>query len=156
MTLRWYPNSTDAFPYTHPSTGNRPRPPSTYRQRDRYNLFSINSGNQRYGAPFSSAHASDTLPLRRLRITLRPSDTHQLPLRILYHHLLISARSHLIPRDRHLSLTIDNTIHTMTPNDTHDPSIRLHSLHLFLNPSTDFPYLLCTFAGQPNANPLPL
>ena len=45
-----------------------------------------------------------TLPhLRRLRITLRSSDTHQLLLRVLYHHLLISARSPLIPRERGIS-----------------------------------------------------
>ena len=91
--------------------------------------------------------------LRRLRNTLRPSVTHLLPLRVLYCHLLISASSPLIPRDRYLSLTMDNTIHTMPPNDTHDPSTPLHFLHLFLNPSTGFPYLLYTFDGQPNTNP---
>ena len=53
--------------------------------------------------------------LRCLRNTLRPSVTHLLPLRVLYCHLLISASSPLIPRDRYLSLTMDNTIHTMTP-----------------------------------------
>ena len=92
--------------------------------------------------------------LRRLRIILCPSDTHQLPLRVLYHQLLISARSPLIPRDRHLSISMDNTIYAMTPNATHDSSTRLHYIQLFLNPSTGSPYLLYTFDGQPNANSL--
>ena len=72
-------------------------------------------------------------PLRRLQTTMRPCNTHHLPLRVLYHHLLINERSHLIPRDMYLSLTMDNTIHTMNPNDTHDTSTRLHYLHLFFN-----------------------
>ena len=92
--------------------------------------------------------------LRRLRIILCPSDTHQLPLRVLYHQLLISARSPLIPRDRHLSISMDNTIYAMTPNATHDSSTRLHYIQLFLNPSTGSPYLFYTFHGQPNANSL--
>ena len=91
--------------------------------------------------------------LRRLSSTLRPAVSHHLPLRVLYHHLLISARSSLIPRDRNLSITMYNNIHTMTPNDVQDPSTRLHYIHLFLNPSTGSPYLSYTLNGQPNDNP---
>ena len=94
--------------------------------------------------------------LLRLHLTLQPNDTHHLPLQVIYHHMHISARAPLIPRDRFLNLTIDNTIHTITPNDTHDPSTRLHYIHLFLDPPTSSPYILYTFDGQPNANPLSL
>ena len=91
--------------------------------------------------------------LLRLYLTLQPHSIHHLPLRVIYHHLHISARAPLIPRDRFLNLTIDNTIHTMTPNDTHNSSTRLHYIHLFLDPPTSYPYILYTFAGQPKANP---
>ena len=60
--------------------------------------------------------------LRRLQTTIRPCKPHHLPVRVLYHHLLISAQSPLIPQDMYLSLTMDNNIHTMTPNGTHDQS----------------------------------
>ena len=53
--------------------------------------------------------------LRRLRTTMRPCNIHHLLFRVLYYHLLISARSPFIPRYRYLSLTMDNTIHIMTP-----------------------------------------
>ena len=102
----------------------------------------------------SHPHIPPTLHhLRRLRSTLHPAISNHLPLRVLYHHLFISTRSSLIPRNRHLSITMDNTIHTMTPNDTHDPSTRLHYIHLFLNPSTGFPHLSYTFNGPLSANP---
>ena len=91
--------------------------------------------------------------LRRLNLTLQPKVTHHLTLRVIYHHMHISARAPLISRDRYLFLTMDNTIHTMTPNATHDPSTRLHYIHLFLNPPTGSPYILYTFDGQPKANP---
>ena len=93
--------------------------------------------------------------IRRLRITLRLYDTHHMSLRVLYHHLLISARSPLIPRDRYLYITMDNTIHTMTPNDTYDLFTRLHYLHLFINPSTGSLYLLYTFDRHFNTNQPP-
>jgi len=91
--------------------------------------------------------------LLRLHLTLQPNINRHLPLRVIYHYLHISARSPLIPRDRFLNLTMDNTIHTMTPNDTHDSYTRLHYIHLFLDPPTSFPYILYTFDGQPTANP---
>ena len=80
--------------------------------------------------------------LRRLHLTLQPNDTHHLPLRVIYHHMNISARAPLIPRDRYISITMDNTIHTMTSNGTHDPSTRLHYIHLFLNQTMGSPYIL--------------
>ena len=48
---------------------------------------------------------------------------------------------------------MDNTIHTMTPNDTLNSSTQLHYIHLFHDPPTRSPYILYTFAGQPKANP---
>ena len=53
--------------------------------------------------------------LRRLRTTMRPCNIHHMLFRVLYHHLLISTLSPFIPRYRYLSLTMDNTIHIMTP-----------------------------------------
>ena len=90
--------------------------------------------------------------LRYLRTILRPYNTHHLPLRVLYYHIFISARSPHIQRDRYLSLTMDNTVHTMTPNNTHVPSTRLHYLRLVLNPSTGSPNLQYTFDDGSNNN----
>ena len=91
--------------------------------------------------------------LRRLNLTLQPNDTHHLPLRVIYYHMYITTRAPLIPRNRYLSLTMDNTIHTMTSNETHDPSTRLQYIHLFLNPTTGLSYILYTLDGQPEENP---
>ena len=38
---------------------------------------------------------------------------------------------------------MDNTSHTMTPTNTHEPTTRLHYLHLFLNLPKGSPYLQC-------------
>ena len=51
---------------------------------------------------------------------------------------------------------MDNTIHIMTPNDTHDPSTRLHYLRLLINVSVEYPYLLYTFDSQSTIDPLSL
>ena len=93
--------------------------------------------------------------MRRLHLTLQPNITHHIPLRVIYHHLHMSARAPLIPRDRFLNLTMTNTIHTMTPNDTHNPSTRLYYIHLFLDPSTSAPYISYT-PSTVNPQPTPL
>ena len=85
--------------------------------------------------------------LMRLYTPMRPSNDHHLPYRVLYHHLLISVRSTLIARGRYLSLVTDNTIHTLSPNGTHDPITRLYHLHLFLNPSNGSLYLQYAYEG---------
>ena len=66
--------------------------------------------------------------------------------RIIHHHLLLSANSPLVPRDRSISLTIDNNIHSLTPLGPIDQQQRYH-LHLFVNPYNRSLYLLYTFAG---------
>ena len=102
----------------------------------------------------SHPHMSLTMGhLLRLHLTLQPNDTHHLPLRVIYHHMHISARAPLILRDRFLNLTMNNTVYTMTPTDTHNVSTRLHCIHLFLDPPTSSPSILYTFDGQPKANP---
>ena len=58
----------------------------------------------------------------------------------IFHHLRITATSPLIPRDRSLSITIDNVVHILTPaplNGATPP----HRFHLFLNPHKRMPYL---------------
>ena len=128
---------------------------SNQRRRFDNTILSITTDNNAQ-VHLSYLHMPLTLRhIRRLHITLRPYDTNHLSLRVLYHHLLISARSPLIPQDRYLSITMDNTIHTMTPNDTYALSTILHYLHLFINPSTGSPYLLYTFDGHSNTNQPP-
>ena len=148
-------------------TSTPPTPSPTPPPRQVIDITLHQHANNKIAAVFAQSTADNSamvhlfhprMPLilchpRRLRITLRPSDNYQLPLRVLYHHLLISARSPLISRDRYLSLIMDNTIHTMTPNDTHDPSTRLHYLRLFLNVSVGSPYLLYTFDSQSTIDP---
>ena len=91
-------------------------------------------------------------PLRRLHTIMYPSNTQNIPHRIIYHYLLTSKKSPLVPRDRSLSLTIDNHIHSLTINHLSAPTIRLHNLHLFLNPYELVPYLLYTFVGGQRNN----
>ena len=85
--------------------------------------------------------------LRQLHTTMRTSNNHHLPHRVLYHHLLISARSPLILRDMYLSLIMNNIIHTSIPNDTHDLTTQLHYLLLFLNTSKGSPNLQYLYEG---------
>ena len=66
--------------------------------------------------------------LRRLHRSMNLTQSDHLSYRVIYHHLLISARSLLIPR------TMNNIIHTLTPTY---PNVQLtpqHNLYLFLNP----------------------
>ena len=51
-----------------------------------------------------------------------------------------------MPRDRSLSLTINNNIHSLSPSI--NPTLRLHHLHIFLNPYQRMPYLLYTCDGR--------
>ena len=92
------------------------------------------------------AHTTMTIDLyhlRQLHTCISPSTTQNIPHRIICHHLLnISARSPLVPKDRSLSLTIDNHIHLLTFNHPNAPTIRLHHRHLFLNPYKRTPYFL--------------
>ena len=85
--------------------------------------------------------------LRILHTRMRPSNTHNLSHRVIYHHLFISARSPLIPRDRSLSLTTDSTTHTLTPKGTDATPTRQHCLHLFLNLYKRSPYIQYTYEG---------
>ena len=57
----------------------------------------------------------------KLKERMNSTNHHHLPDRVIYHHLLISARSPLISRDSSLLLTMDNTIHILTPNITDAP-----------------------------------
>ena len=52
-----------------------------------------------------------------------------------------------MPRDRSISLTINNNIHSLTPSTPNNPTLRPHHLHLFLNPYQRMPYLLYTYDG---------
>ena len=74
-----------------------------------------------------------TLPLRFkniliLRHSIRQENCHSRSLRVLYHHLRISAQSPLIPSDRFVTLTIDNILYKLT-----DTTPLQHTIHLFVN-----------------------
>ena len=90
--------------------------------------------------------------LRRLPTSIYPSNTQNMPYRIIYHHLLVSTKSLLMLRDRSLRLTIDNTFHSRIINHLDAPTIRQHRLHLFLNQYKRVPYLLYTFTGGQHNN----
>ena len=62
--------------------------------------------------------------LMTLHTNMCPSNNHNLSHRVIYHHLLTSARSPLIPRDSYLSLTMDNTTHTLITKVTDAPPTR--------------------------------
>ena len=82
--------------------------------------------------------------LRHLRACLQLSNNTSVSFSIIYYHLLINANSPLVPRDRSISLTINNNIHSLTPSTPNNPTLRPHHLHLFLNPYQRMPYLLYT------------
>ena len=90
--------------------------------------------------------------LRNLRAWLKPSNNTPISHRIIYHHLLISANSPLVPRDRSLSLTIDSNIYSLTPTIDTTPTLCSHQLHLFLNPYKRDPYILYTYDGGQHNN----
>ena len=97
-----------------------------------------------------------TLPLSMTQLHKLNSDIHSiqdqsLSLRILYHHLSITAISIITPSDRTLKITIDNTTHTLTPPRKTNVAAPNH-LHLYLNPHNRLPYLQHTCPG-PNSKP---
>ena len=69
-----------------------------------------------------------------------------MPHRVIFHHIHITALSALVPSDRTLKLSLDNTIHTLTPPRTGNVATP-HHLHLFLNPHNRLPYLQHTYDG---------
>ena len=60
--------------------------------------------------------------------------------RIIFHHLQFTAMSTLIPSDRTLKITLDNTIYTLTPPRTGSLDTP-HHLHLYLNRHNRLPYV---------------
>ena len=88
-----------------------------------------------------------TLPIQlshlmKLEEYMKPTNYHHLSYRVIYHHLLISARSPLIPRDRCLTITLDNTVHNLTYKGPDAQLTTQHNIRLFLNP----------YKGHPNFN----
>ena len=65
---------------------------------------------------------------------------------VIFHHLCIATMSTLPPGDRTLKITLDNTIHTLTPPRTGSVATP-HHLHLYLNPHNRLPYLQHTCNG---------
>ena len=76
----------------------------------------------------ASAHLHHhNIPVKPIGLNIHKSNMNSInndhmSLRVIYHHLLISARSPLITRDRSLSLTMGNTIHTLTPHWSRRPT----------------------------------
>ena len=67
--------------------------------------------------------------------------------RVIFHHLLITAMSTLLPSDRMLKITLDNAIHIMTPPCTGSVTTPYH-MHLYLNPHDRLPFLQHTCSGS--------
>ena len=100
-----------------------------------------------------------TLPLtlthvQHLHDIIQTSHDQPLPQRVLFHHLQITAISTLIPGDRTLKLSLDTTVHTLTPPRTDNVATQ-HHLHLYLNPHGRQPYLQHTCDG-PDQKPYTL
>ena len=66
--------------------------------------------------------------------------------RVIFHHLHITAMSILLPSDRTLNITLNNTIHILKPPRTGSVATS-HHLHLYLNPRNHLPYLEHTCNG---------
>ena len=79
---------------------------------------------------------------------MQTTNHHCLSHRTVYHHLLISARFSLIPRDRSLSITTDNNIYTQIPKGTDILMVTHHTLHLFVNIYKESFYLQYTYDGE--------
>ena len=90
--------------------------------------------------------------LRILHTSMRPSNTYKISHHVIYYRIFISERSPLIHRDRFLSLTMDNTTHTLTPRGTEAPPISQHFLRLFLNPCKRSSYPQYTYRGGHHNN----
>ena len=82
--------------------------------------------------------------LHTLHGVIQSGENQNLLNRTIFHHLRITALSPLLPKDRYLHLTVDNTIHHLTtPRTTNvDPP---HNLQLYLNPHDRLPYLQHTY-----------
>ena len=97
------------------------------------------------------SHHIILITLNHLRIiytSMRPSNNHNVLYRVIFHHLLLSARYPLIPRDRFLPLTMDSTTHILTFRGTEAPPTSQHYLYLFLNPYKRSPYLQYTYQSD--------
>ena len=77
---------------------------------------------------------------------IQSSQDQPLPRQAIFHHLHITALSALVPSDRTLQLSIDTTVHTLTPPRTEHVATQ-HHLHLYLNPHGRQPYLQHTCVG---------
>ena len=81
-----------------------------------------------------------------LNLLVQANQTQDLPHRVIFHHLRITALSTLLPSDRTLTITLDNTIHTLSPPRIGGLATSYH-LHLYLNPHNRLPYLQHTCIG---------
>ena len=92
-----------------------------------------------------------TLPLtmtqlHNLNSLIQSIQDQTLSQRIIFHHIHITAMSILTLSDRTLKITLDTTIHILTPARTRSVIIP-HYLHLYLNPHDRLPYLQHTCTG---------
>ena len=85
--------------------------------------------------------------LRNIHQSMHLANTHGLSHRTIYHQLLLSEKSPLISRNRCISLTMDNTIHPITPKSTDTQPTCQCYLYLFLSPDKRSPYLQYTYDG---------
>ena len=111
-------------------------------------------------APGTTSYLSHpTLPLTMTHLHLvhgliQSSQDQPLPRQAIFHHLHITALSALVPSDRTLKLSLDTTVHTLTPPRTEHVATP-HHLHLHLNPHDRQPYLQHTCDG-PDQKPYTL
>ena len=97
--------------------------------------------------PGAHVHLSHpTIPItfnqmRNIHQSMHPVNTYYLSHCAIYHHLLLSTKSLLIPRDRYLSFTMYNTTHPLTPKRTNSQPTGQHYFYLFFNPYKRSPYL---------------
>ena len=93
-----------------------------------------------------------TIPLKlkhlmKLRHILHQENHHRISHRVIYHPLRVSTQSTIIPWDRSLNITLNNTIYTLTPRNT-ETTLTYHTIHLFLNSYQGSPDLQHTYNGR--------
>ena len=84
--------------------------------------------------------------LHKLDIIIQSIQDQTLSQRIIFHHLHFTTISTLLPSDKTLKITLNNTIHILTPHRTGSVATP-HHLHLYLSPHDRLPYLQHTCTG---------
>ena len=93
-----------------------------------------------------------TMPLKtknlmKLRHSIHQENNHNIFYQVIYHRFRINIQSPLIPRDRFLNITVDNTIYALSFRGI-DTTATTHIIHLLFNLYPGFSHLRHTYDGK--------